>query len=73
MTVDYINPSLEEYKKLVRLDAKLAGEIKLAETFAEDENLEELKREKKLIGIRIKIIEASFVLKHKWAKEKATA
>lgn len=73
MTVDYINPSLEEYKKLVRLDAKLAGEIKLAETFAKDENLEELKREKKLIGIRIKIIEASFVLKHKWAKEKATA
>lgn len=73
MTVDYINPSLEEYKKLVRLDAKLAGEIKLAETFAEDENLEELKREKKLIGIRIKIIEASFVLKHKWTKEKATA
>ncbi len=73
MTVDYINPSLEEYKKLVRLDAKLAGEIKLAETFAEDENLEELKREKKLIGIRIKIIEASFVLKHKWSKEKATA
>ncbi|HDR4614596.1 RNA polymerase subunit sigma [Bacillus thuringiensis] len=73
MTVDYINPSLEEYKNLVRLDAKLAGEIKLAETFAEDENLEELKREKKLIGIRIKIIEASFVLKHKWAKEKATA
>ncbi|MBE7135170.1 RNA polymerase subunit sigma [Bacillus paranthracis] len=73
MTVDYINPSLEEYKKLVRLDAKLAGEIKLAETFAEDDNLEELKREKKLIGIRIKIIEASFVLKHKWVKEKATA
>jgi len=73
VTVDYINPSLEEYKNLVRLDAKLAGEIKLAETFAEDENLEELKREKKLIGIRIKIIEASFVLKHKWAKEKATA
>ncbi|MGG3115256.1 RNA polymerase subunit sigma [Bacillus paranthracis] len=73
MTVDYINPSLEEYKKLVRLDAKLAGEIKLAETFAKDENLEELKREKKLIGIRIKIIEASFVLKHKWVKEKATA
>lgn len=73
MTVDYINPSLEEYKELIRLDAKLAGEIKLAETFAEDENLEELKREKKLIGIRIKIIEASFVLKHKWVKEKATA
>ncbi|WAI24405.1 MAG: RNA polymerase subunit sigma [Bacillus paranthracis] len=73
MTVDYINPSLEEYKKLVRLDAKLTGEIKIAETFTEDENLEELKREKKLIGIRIKIIEASFVLKHKWVKEKATA
>ncbi|PEP55832.1 RNA polymerase subunit sigma [Bacillus wiedmannii] len=73
MTVDYINPSLKEYKELIRFDAKLAGEIKIAETFAEDENLEELKREKKLIGIRIKIIEASFVLKHKWAKEKATA
>ncbi|MGZ7151198.1 RNA polymerase subunit sigma [Bacillus sp. BC08] len=73
MTVDYINPSLEEYKELICLDAKLTGEIKIAATFAEDENLEELKREKKLIGIRIKIIEASFVLKHKWAKEKATA
>ncbi|EJS72931.1 hypothetical protein [Bacillus cereus] len=73
MTVDYINPSLEEYKELIRLDAKLTGEIKISETFAEDESLEELKREKKLIGIRIKIIEASFVLKHKWAKEKATA
>ncbi|MGO5005165.1 RNA polymerase subunit sigma [Bacillus wiedmannii] len=73
MTVDYINPSLEEYKKLVRLDAKLAGEIKLAETFAEDEKLEGLQKEKKLVGIRIKIMEASFVLKHKWVKEKATA
>ncbi|GAB6425891.1 TPA: RNA polymerase subunit sigma [Bacillus cereus] len=73
MTVDYINPSLEEYKELIRLDAKLTGEIKIVETFAEDKNLEELKRDKKLIGIRIKIIEASFVLKHKWAKEKATA
>ncbi|PFI24033.1 RNA polymerase subunit sigma [Bacillus cereus] len=73
MTVDYINPSLEEYKELIRLDAMLTGEIKIAATFVEDENLEELKREKKLIGIRIKIIEASFVLKHKWAKEKATA
>ncbi|PEJ88219.1 RNA polymerase subunit sigma, partial [Bacillus toyonensis] len=31
------------------------------------------KQEKKLLGIRIKIIEASFILKHKWAKEKATA
>lgn len=73
MTVDYINPSLKEYKELIRLDAKLTGEIKLAETFAEDEKLEGLQTEKKLIGIRIKIMEASFVLKHKWAKEKATA
>ncbi|GAB6470007.1 hypothetical protein bcgnr5371_33550 [Bacillus cereus] len=73
MTVDYINPSLEEYKELIRLDAKLVGEIKIASTFAEDEKLEGLQKEKKLIGIRIKIIEASFVLKHKWVKEKATA
>lgn len=73
MTVDYINPSLEEYKELIRLDAKLTGEIKIAATFAEDEKLEGLQKEKNLIGIRIKIIEASFVLKHKWAKEKATA
>ncbi|MED2628188.1 RNA polymerase subunit sigma, partial [Bacillus thuringiensis] len=27
----------------------------------------------KLLGIRIKIIEASFILKHKWANKKATA
>lgn len=73
MTVDYINPSLEEYKELIRRDAKLIGEIKIASTFAEDEKLESLQKEKKLIGIRIKIMEASFVLKHKWAKEKATA
>lgn len=73
MTVDYINPSLKEYKELIRLDAKLAGEIKIAETFAEDEKIEGLQKEKKLVGIRIKIMEASFVLKHKWIKEKATA
>ncbi|HFK1431561.1 TPA: RNA polymerase subunit sigma [Bacillus cereus] len=73
MTVDYINPSLKEYKELIRFDAKLTGEITIAEKFGEDEKLEELKKEKKLVGIRIRIIEASFVLKHKWAKEKATA
>ncbi|WP_131100645.1 RNA polymerase subunit sigma [Bacillus sp. SYJ] len=56
MTVDYINPSLGEYKELIRLDAKLTGEIKIAATFAEDEKLEGLQKEKKLIGIRIKII-----------------
>ncbi|MFJ8529665.1 RNA polymerase subunit sigma [Bacillus sp. NPDC094106] len=73
MTVDYKNPSLEEYKELIRLDAKLTGEIKIAKTFADHKSLDELRKEKKLVGIRIKIIEASFVLKHKWAKEKATA
>ncbi|PEL80039.1 RNA polymerase subunit sigma [Bacillus wiedmannii] len=73
MTIDYMNPSLEEYKKLIRLEAKLTGEIKIAKTFADHKKLDGLQIEKKLIGIRIKIIEASFVLKHKWAKEKATA
>ncbi|MGH0421942.1 RNA polymerase subunit sigma [Bacillus cytotoxicus] len=73
MTVDYKNPSLEEYKALVRLDAKLIGEIKIAKTFGDNKKLKELMKEKKLVEIRIKIIEASFVLKHKWAKEKATA
>ncbi|EMA6341716.1 RNA polymerase subunit sigma [Bacillus cytotoxicus] len=73
MTVDYKNPSLEEYKVLIRLDAKLTGEIKIAKTFGDNKKLKELMNEKKLVGIRIKIIEASFVLKHKWAKEKATA
>ncbi|WP_018764089.1 hypothetical protein [Bacillus sp. 105MF] len=73
MTVNYKNPSLKEYKELIRYDAKLTGEIKIAKTFADNRKFEELNQEKKLVGIRIKIIEASFTLKHKWAKEKATA
>ncbi|CAM3934326.1 RNA polymerase subunit sigma [Bacillus paramycoides] len=73
MTVDYKKPSLREYKELIRYDAKLAGEIKIAKMLGEDSKSVELKQEKKLLGIRIKIIEASFILKHKWAKEKATA
>ncbi|WP_088291102.1 RNA polymerase subunit sigma [Bacillus mycoides] len=73
MTVDYKNPSLGEYKELIRYDAKLTGEIKIAQILGEDSKSVELKQEKKLVGIRIKIIEASFILKHKWAKEKATA
>jgi hypothetical protein len=73
MTVDYKNPSLREYKELIRYDAKLTGEIKIAELLNEDSKTVELKQEKKLVVIRIKIIEASFILKHKWAKEKATA
>ncbi|PGM64881.1 RNA polymerase subunit sigma [Bacillus cereus] len=73
MTVDYKKPSLREYKELIRCDAKLTGEIKIAELLNEDVKTVELKQEKKLLGIRIKIIEASFILKHKWAKEKATA
>ncbi|ALZ60417.1 MULTISPECIES: hypothetical protein [Bacillus cereus group] len=63
MTVHYMNHSLEEYKELVRLDVKLISEIMIAKTFADY---------KKLEGIRIKIIEASFVLKHKWENKKAT-
>ncbi|EEM46709.1 hypothetical protein bthur0005_34860 [Bacillus thuringiensis serovar pakistani str. T13001] len=58
-----MNHSLEEYKELVRLDVKLISEIMIAKTFADY---------KKLEGIRIKIIEASFVLKHKWENKKAT-
>ncbi|KZE06279.1 MULTISPECIES: hypothetical protein [Bacillus cereus group] len=73
MTVDYKKPSLREYKELVRYDAKLTGEIKIAKILGDDSKSVELKQEKKLVGIRIKIIEASFILKHKWAKEKATA
>ncbi|PHG46044.1 RNA polymerase subunit sigma [Bacillus wiedmannii] len=73
MTVDYKKPSLSEYKELIRYDAKLTGEIKIAELLNEDSKTVELKQEKKLLGIRIKIIEASFILKHKWTKEKATA
>ncbi|MFL1664485.1 RNA polymerase subunit sigma [Bacillus sp. Ab-1751] len=73
MTVDYKKPSLREYKELIRYDAKLTGEIKIAELLNENSKSVELKQEKKLLGIRIKIIEASFILKHKWTKEKATA
>lgn len=73
MTVDYKKPSLREYKGLIRYDAKLTGEIKIAELLNEDSKAVELKQEKKLVVIRIKIIEASFILKHKWTKEKATA
>ncbi|QWH29978.1 RNA polymerase subunit sigma [Bacillus mycoides] len=73
MTVDYKKPSLREYKELIRYDAKLTGEIKIAKKLGEDSKSVALKQEKKLVGIRIKIIEASFILKHKWAKEKATA
>ena len=68
MTVDYKKPSLREYKELIRYDAKLTGEIKIAELLNEDLKTVELKQEKKLLGIRIKIIEASFILKHKWVK-----
>ncbi|PEB60177.1 RNA polymerase subunit sigma [Bacillus cereus] len=73
MTVDYKNPSLREYKELIRYDAKLTVEIKIAELLNEDSKTVELKQEKKLLGIRIKIIEASFILKHKWVNKKATA
>ncbi|HFJ9281655.1 RNA polymerase subunit sigma [Bacillus cereus] len=73
MTVDYKKPSLREYKELIRYDARLTGEIKIAELLNEDSKVVELKQEKKLLGIRIKIIEASFILKHKWVNKKATA
>ncbi|HDR7866543.1 TPA: RNA polymerase subunit sigma [Bacillus wiedmannii] len=73
MAVDYKKLSLREYKELIRYDAKLTGEIKIAELLNEDSKVVELKQEKKFLGIRIKIIEASFILKHKWVNKKATA
>lgn len=36
MTVDYKKPSLREYKELIRYDAKLTGEIKIAELLNEN-------------------------------------
>lgn len=73
MTVDYQNPRLDDYMMLIRYEAELSGEIKLATVFGDTEKIKELKLNKKLISIRIRIIEASFTLKHKKAKEKATA
>ncbi|MCM3735569.1 RNA polymerase subunit sigma [Bacillus cytotoxicus] len=73
MTVDYQNPSLHEYKELIRFDARLNGEVKIAKTFGDYSKVEKLNQEKKLVGIRIQIIEAAFILKHKSTKEKATA
>ncbi|HDX9587624.1 TPA: RNA polymerase subunit sigma [Bacillus pseudomycoides] len=73
MTVDYQNPRLDDYKKLIRYEAELNGEIKLATVFGDSRKVRKLKVNKKLIAIRIRIIEASFTLKHKKAKEKATA
>ncbi|PHA00914.1 RNA polymerase subunit sigma [Bacillus pseudomycoides] len=73
MTVDYQNPRLDDYVRLIRYEAELGGEIKLAIVFGDTEKIKELKLNKKLIAIRIRIIEASFKLKHKKAKEKATA
>lgn len=48
MTVDYKKPSLRKYKELIRYDAKLTGEIKIAELLNEDSKTVELKQEKKL-------------------------
>lgn len=56
MTVDYKKPSLREYKELIRYDAKLTGEIKIAKILGEDSKSVELKQEKKLVGIRIKLL-----------------
>ncbi|MGF9965355.1 RNA polymerase subunit sigma [Bacillus rhizoplanae] len=71
MTVDYENPRLDDYKKLIRFEAELSGNIRLATIFGESSKVRELKLNKKLIAIRIRIIEASFILKHK--KTKSTA
>ncbi|UNP78271.1 RNA polymerase subunit sigma [Bacillus nitratireducens] len=73
MTIDYVSPTLKQYKELVRKEANLYGSIRIASIFGDFIKAKNLKQEKKLTEIRIRIIEAAFVLKNKKKKEKATA
>ena len=73
MTIDYVSPTLKQYKELIRKEANLYGDIRIATVFGNYMKAEKLKHEKKLIEIRIRIIEAAFVLKNKRKKEMATA
>ncbi|MCU7663403.1 MULTISPECIES: RNA polymerase subunit sigma [Bacillus cereus group] len=73
MTIDYASPTLNQYKALIRKEANLYGDIRIASVCGDYMKARVLKQEKKLMGIRIRIIEAAFVLKNKKKKGKATA
>lgn len=73
MTIDYVSPTLKQYKELVRREANLYGDIRIASICGDFIKAKSLKQEKKLTEIRIRIIEAAFVLKNKKKKEMATA
>ncbi|PEL54251.1 RNA polymerase subunit sigma [Bacillus toyonensis] len=73
MTIDYVSPTLNQYKVLIRKEANLYGDIRIAAVCGDYMKARDLKQEKKLMEIRIRIIEAAFVLKNKKKKGKATA
>ncbi|PFZ90925.1 MULTISPECIES: RNA polymerase subunit sigma [Bacillus cereus group] len=73
MTIDYVSPTLNQYKTLIRKEANLYGDIRIAAVCGDYMKARDLKQEKKLMEIRIRIIEAAFVLKNKKKKGKATA
>ncbi|MGG1792418.1 RNA polymerase subunit sigma [Bacillus mycoides] len=73
MTIDYASPTLNQYKALIRKQANLYGDIRIAAVCGDYMKARDLKQEKKLMEIRIRIIEAAFVLKNKKKKGKATA
>ncbi|HFK1758905.1 RNA polymerase subunit sigma [Bacillus cereus] len=73
MIIDYASPTLNQYKTLIRKEANLYGDIRIAAVCGDYMKARDLKQEKKLMEIRIRIIEAAFVLKNKKKKGKATA
>lgn len=73
MTIDYVSPTLKQYKELIRKEANLYGDIRIATVCGKYIKAKQLKQEKKLIEVRIRVIEAAFVLKNKQKKEMATA
>ncbi|PEI50725.1 RNA polymerase subunit sigma [Bacillus toyonensis] len=73
MTIDYASPTLNQYKTLIRKEANLYGDIRIAAVCGDYMKARGLKQEKKLMEIRIRIIEAAFILKNKKKKGKATA
>ncbi|HDR8522187.1 RNA polymerase subunit sigma [Bacillus toyonensis] len=73
MTIDYASPTLNQYKTLIRKEANLYGDIRIAAVCGDSMKARGLKQEKKLMEIRIRIIEAAFILKNKKKKGKATA
>lgn len=70
MTIDYVSPTLNQYKALIRKEANLYGDIRIAAVCGDYRKAKNLKQEKKLMEIRIRIIEAAFVLKNKIKKKR---